>query len=113
MVCELTTTKYLPLANKVCEDYVFTGVCLSLGGVSVSVQGDRDPSGQRPPDRDPGQRSAGQRPPRQRTPGQRTPWTKTPLTETPWTETPRQRTPRTVMDGWYAFYWNAFLFFMC
>ena len=28
-----TTTKLLPPANEVCEGYVFTGVCLSTGGV--------------------------------------------------------------------------------
>ena len=25
--------RYLPPANKVCEGYVFTGVCLSMGGM--------------------------------------------------------------------------------
>ena len=32
----LIFAKYLPPANEVCEDYVFTGVCLSTGG---SVRG--------------------------------------------------------------------------
>ena len=44
--------KFLPPANEVCEDYVFTGVCLSTEGVSpggrgVSVQGGLCPG--RPP----------------------------------------------------------------
>ena len=35
---------YLPPANEVCEGYVFTGVCLSTGGVPGQV-----PPGQPPP----------------------------------------------------------------
>ena len=36
---------YLPPASEVCEGNVFTGVCLSMGEVSVSVQGGLCPLG--------------------------------------------------------------------
>ena len=34
--------RLLPPANEVCEGYVFTGVCLSTGGILVSVKGVSD-----------------------------------------------------------------------
>ena len=44
-----TNSSSLPPANEVCEGYVFTGVCLSTGGVSLTETPlDRDPSRQRP-----------------------------------------------------------------
>ena len=60
-------------------------------------------------------RSLRQRLPQTETPWTETPWTETPLhrdpqTETPHSDHPRQRPPHMVMSGWYASYWNAFLF---
>ena len=61
---------------------------------------DRDPSGQRTPDRPPRQRSPDRDPPdrdpqRQRTPRQRLPRQKTPRQRTPQAETPQTETPQT------------------
>ena len=44
----------LPPANEVCEGYVFTGVCLSTGGVSAPLHaGIHTPPGQTPPGQTP------------------------------------------------------------
>ena len=46
---ELTVLS-LPPANEVCEGYVFTGVCLSTGGVSAPLHvGIHNPLGRHPP----------------------------------------------------------------
>ena len=44
---------FLPPANEVCEGYVFTGVCLSTGGVCSIAAGKHIPLGRYPPARHP------------------------------------------------------------
>ena len=83
---------YLPPANEVCEAYVFTGVCLSMGGVSAT-----QPPG---PKADLG----------------RHPWADSPQADTLRVDSPQADTPWAVhagirsTSGWYASHWNAFLF---
>ena len=94
-----------------CTWWVITAHKRSFGqGLSVhrGVPGQRLPRPETPPgqrplhllDRDPPDRdSPGQRPPLDRD------------LPTSWTETPRTETPRPLKSGWYASYWNAFLFY--
>ena len=70
----------LPPANEVCEGNVFTGVCLSTGGVLVSVQEDLC--------------SGGLCPERVSIQG---------------VVSVRETSSCTVKSGWYASYWHAFL----
>ena len=79
----------LPPANEVCEGYVFTGVCLSMGvsaplHAGIHISSPREPEADTPLDR----------PPQADTPGQTHP----PL-RSAWSR-----------SGRYASHWNAFLF---
>ena len=104
----------LPPANVVCESYVFTGVCLSTGGVSQQGdpwEGGTPRQGDPPAGRPPWQGD----PPEGGPPGRKTPhpppWKEAP----PGRETPRQgdhppaeRPPPPPPDGyWYASYWTG------
>ena len=122
-----------------CEGYVFTGICLSTGGVSASVHAGIPPPSRHPPGADPpgadtpweqtlpqeqtpppGSRHPRRsRPPRADTP----PWKQTPSPQSrhhpqsrhsPRADTPREETLTPGTDGHccerYASYWNAFLF---
>ena len=102
----------LPPANEVCEGYVFTDVCLSMGGCGSHPPG-RHPLGRYPPWQTPPGRHTPTRqthtPEQTNTPGQtRTPG-QTPPRQTPPRQTPPRQTPRST-SGRYASYWNAFLF---
>ena len=77
--------------------FLHLSVILFTGGRGVSVREtlpDRDP-----PSRDPLDRDSPDRPP----------WTETPPDRPPCRETPPPR--HTLTSGWYAPYWNAFLYF--
>ena len=86
--------QFLPLANEVCEGYVFTGVCLSTGGcLPHCMLGYTSPG------------------PVADTP----PWADTPLgRHPPWADTSLCAVHAGIRStsGWYASHWNAFLFSM-
>ena len=135
LVCPMTLY-YRPQRN--CAKVMFSQACariLSTGGLPDRDPLDKDPLRQRPPprqrpsswtetlvlDRDPppGQRPSSwtetllldRDPPGQRPPGQRhPPGKRPPRQKPPWQWPPWQRHPHTVTSGWYASYWNAFLF---
>ena len=136
IVFQVSHLSLLPPATKLRQGNVFTCVCDSVHGGSLSWRLPKTEThhGQRytPRQRPLWTETSGQIPPRQRpqwteTPldrdplGQRPPWTETPLDRDPpeqrppwqrpqpWTETPLDRDPRTVTSGLYASYWNAFL----
>ena len=93
---------YLPQTKFLGQGNIFTGVCLSTGGVIP----DRDPPWtetprQRPPDRDPPDRDSPDRDPRTETPRVETPQTETPPDRPPGQRPPRQRPPQTE-SGRYA-----------
>ena len=96
-----------------CEGYVFTGVCLSTGGVGVSasVHAGIPLLEQTPPSRHPPRET----PPRTRHPPSRPPSQEQtpPRPDTPpQSRTPREQTPPPPRYGHccgrYASYWNAF-----
>ena len=112
----------LPPANTVCEGYVFTGVCLSTGGVCLWSQGvsathpwQTHPQADNPLGRPPG-RSPGNTPWADTSPG-RHPLCRNPQADTPQAHTTQQTPTRPVhswiwsSSGWYASHWNAFLFY--
>ena len=94
-ITKIKFIEFLPPANVVCEGYVFTGVCLSTGGVGIprTPPVDGPPGMETPPDGD--------------TPGWRSPRDGEP----PGIETPPGEPPRS-MCGRYTSYWNAFLFIL-
>ena len=101
-------------AKEVCEGYVFTGVCLSTGGVCPNSCWDTHiPRA----DTHPGQIPPGRHPLGKHPPGQIPPWADTPLDRHPPAKHPLARPPCTVhagirpTSGRYASHWNAFLFF--
>ena len=66
---------FLPAATKLGQGNIFTGVCLSTGGVCLSACWDIPPPGPDPPE---------QTPPRTKPPESRHPtWDQTPLEQTP------------------------------
>ena len=77
----------LPAATKLGQGNIFTGVCLSTGGVCLSACWDIPPGSRHPPDQTP------------------------PGADTPSEQTPPQEADSSIRStsGRYASYWNAFL----